>query len=84
MAEIKLLDLSDQEVADIVGDREPMEEMTIGLDNGLVLPVAMMLDKDGNPTEIPFDAVTLLAGSAELGWYEVDVAEGSWLSPTFH
>ncbi|RWB40450.1 MAG: hypothetical protein EOQ44_25235 [Mesorhizobium sp.] len=82
MPKIELLDLTDDEIEEIVG--EPMDEMSISLDNGLVLPVAMMLDKDGNPTELPVDAVKLLAGSADLGWYEVDVEAGSWILPTFH
>jgi hypothetical protein len=82
MPKVQLLDLTDEEVHEILGD-EP-EDMTVGLDNGLVLPVAMMLDKDGNPTEIMFDATTLLAGSADLGWYEIDVADGSWVCPLLH
>lgn len=45
----------------------------------------MMVYKDGNPTEIPYDAVSLLAGSAELGWFEIDAkAGGTWLYPAFH
>ncbi|ESX17888.1 hypothetical protein X766_15975 [Mesorhizobium sp. LSJC255A00] len=82
MPQIKLLDLTDAEVSEILGE-EP-EEMTVGLDNGLTLPVTMMLDKDGNPTDIVFDATTLLAGSAALGWYEIDVADGSWSRPLLH
>lgn len=30
------------------------------------------------------NATTLLTGSHELNWYEIDVAVGFWLRPTFH
>ncbi|WP_280952196.1 hypothetical protein [Mesorhizobium sp. WSM3868] len=43
-----------------------------------------MMDKDGNPTELEIDAVTLLAGDRNVGWYEIDVREESWERPTFH
>lgn len=64
-------------------DLEP-GTMTVGLDNGMVLPVALMMDKDGQVTEVPLHAATILAGSKELGWYEIDVVEQSWNSVTFH
>lgn len=44
----------------------------------------MLMDRDGNPIEVMFDAVTVLAGSAKLGWYEIDVQAGSWMNLTFH
>jgi hypothetical protein len=54
------------------GEPEEEEQLPDGpsvcLDDGRVLPVALMMDKDGHATEIMFDAHTILAGSAELGW----------------
>ena len=57
---------------------------SVTLDNGMTLPIALMMDKDMNPTEIPFDTRTILAGSAQQGWFEIDVQEGTWESITFH
>ncbi|AZO48061.1 hypothetical protein [Mesorhizobium sp. M4B.F.Ca.ET.058.02.1.1] len=79
--------LSDDEIEDILEGQEPMEPMTVCIDSpygNLVLPIAMMMDKFGNPTEIEYDTKTLLCGSAELGWYEIDVEAGSWVKPTLH
>lgn len=44
----------------------------------------MMMDKDGNPTELEVDAVPPLASDRQLGWCEIDVEEKSWGRPTFH
>lgn len=81
--------LSDDELEEILdaNQGEEPEEMIVSINTPhgeLHLPVAMLMDKDGNPTEILFDARVALAGSAETGWFEIDIQAGTWLYPTFH
>jgi hypothetical protein len=65
-------------------DGDAYDGPTVCLDNGLVLPIAAMFDRLGNVTDDPFLAVVLLTGSAELGWFEIDIREQSWEPVTYH
>jgi hypothetical protein len=66
------------------GHYMPVENIHISIDTGETLTGAMLLDKDGNPTEILYDAKTILARNKELEWYEVEVDTQLYEKPTIH
>ena len=64
------------------------EGIMITLEDGSILQGSMLLDKDGNETEILFDAVKILArrieGGDDIGWFEISIQGGSWELPMIH
>lgn len=79
-------DIMDDDETPAAGDYvcvEPEGKKVI-LPDGRVLPIAMLLDKYGNETEIIFDSVLVLAGSKDLGWFEFDLVMDMWEQMTVH
>lgn len=76
-------DLVDTDLPKGEEEEEP-DGMWIAIDNGEVLEAVLFMDADGNPVDSPYDARSVVAGSAAQGWYEIDVADGSWVRPSLH
>lgn len=49
-----------------------------------VLPVILIEDKDGNQTDNITEATTIIAGTREIGWFEIDIVEGYSEFISFH
>lgn len=62
----------------------PIEQFVVHIDTGEVITGAVLLDKEGNPTEIFFDAMTLLGRNQEGEWYEVSLVDQVYEKPTIH
>jgi len=61
----------------------PENERVVILPNGVLLPIAALWDDNFNEVETIEEAYIVLCGSADLGWYELDV-EGVARRVTFH
>lgn len=80
-------DPENQELDEASLEGEIIESNEIGMyleDIGVELRVTMLLDKDGNPTEVFFDACTALGQAEDGQWFEVDIKHASWQRPTLH
>jgi hypothetical protein len=75
--------LPDQTAADLAASLEPqalpveinLDARRIRLDNGAVVPIINMFDDEGQDTDDPDEAVSIVAGDDTQGWYSLLLEE---------
>jgi LDH2 family malate/lactate/ureidoglycolate dehydrogenase len=52
------------------------DSMKVVLADGNIMPIDTLFDKDGDETDDPGEALAVLAGSADVGWFTASVDPG--------
>lgn len=66
----------------VAGELMPVEKVRVVIEDGTTLVGSMLLDKDGNETEILYDAVSVMCKHPDGSWYDIDITNQTWESHT--
>lgn len=59
-----------------------LDDRVVVTSDGKTFPITLMTDANGDETDDLSQVMTILCGSAEMGWFEMDISNIEW--PTYH